>query len=85
MTEPVRKVALRFGCLIPLGTALLLLVILPFEGSGLRKSVEILTCVSPQFPIDLIARRPDDTQRRHGECDPLIRQAIDRGRVLYER
>ena len=62
-----------------------LLVILPFEGSGLRKSVEILTCVSPQFPIDLIARRPDDTQRRYGECDPLICQAVDRGRVLYER
>jgi hypothetical protein len=30
VTEPVRKVASRFGCLIPLGTALLLLVILPF-------------------------------------------------------
>lgn len=29
MTEPARKVARRFGCLIPLGTALLLLVILP--------------------------------------------------------
>lgn len=62
-----------------------LLVILPFEGSGLRKSVEILTCVSPQFPIDLIARRPDDTQQRYRERDPLIRQALDVGRVLYER
>ncbi len=30
MTEPTRKAASRFGCLIPLGAALLLLVILPF-------------------------------------------------------
>ena len=62
-----------------------LLVILPFEGSGLRKSVEILTRVSPDFPIDLIARRPDDAQRRYAEHDPLIREAFDRGRILYER
>jgi predicted nucleotidyltransferase len=62
-----------------------LLVIMRFEGSGLRKSVEILTRVSPTFPIDLIARRPDDTERRHGECDPLIREAFNRGKLLYER
>jgi predicted nucleotidyltransferase len=62
-----------------------LLVILPFEGSGLRMSVEILTHVSPTFPIDLIARRPDDTERRYREFDPLVREALDRGRVLYER
>ena len=62
-----------------------LLVIMRFEGSGLRKSVEILTRVSPTFPIDLIARRPDDTERRYRERDPLIREALDRGRVLYER
>lgn len=30
MTEPARKAASRFGCLIPLATALLLVVILPF-------------------------------------------------------
>ena len=62
-----------------------LLVILPFEGSGLRKSVEILTRVSPDFPIDLVARRPDDAKRYYSEHDPLICEAIDRGRVLYER
>ena len=62
-----------------------LLVILPFDGSGLQKSVEILTRVSPQFPIDLIARRPDDTEQRYHERDPLIREALDVGRVLYER
>ena len=62
-----------------------LLVIMPFEGTGFRKSVEILDRIRPGFPIDLIARRPDDTERRYHEGDPLVREAIDRGRVLYER
>lgn len=62
-----------------------LLVIMPFEGSGLRKSVEILTRFSPNFPIDLIAQRPDDAAKRYRELNPLIREAFDRGRVLNER
>ena len=62
-----------------------LLVILPFGGKGFRKSLEILNRVCPEFPVDLLARCPDDTTRRYAECDPLIREALDRGRVLYER
>lgn len=62
-----------------------LLVILPFEGKGFRKSLEILNTVDPQFSVDLIARRPDDTDRRYAQGDPLIREALDRGSVLYER
>lgn len=62
-----------------------LLVILPFEGKPLHKSLEILERTNPRFPIDLLARRPDDTARRYAEFDPLIRDALDRGIVLYER
>src|SRR6476619_5468253 len=62
-----------------------LLVVLPFEGKGFRKSLEILNRVNPRFPSDLLARRPDDTVRRYAEGDPLIREAIDHGKVLYER
>ena len=62
-----------------------LLVILPFEGKPFRKSLEILNRVAPAFPVDLLARRPDDTQRRYAEGDPLIREALDSGKVLYER
>lgn len=62
-----------------------LLVILPFEGKPFRKSLEILDAVDPDFPVDLLARRPDDTARRYAECDPLIREALDKGKVLYER
>ena len=62
-----------------------LLVILPFEGKSFRKSLEILNRVNPRFPVDLIARRPDDTARRYREGDPLIREALDHGQVLHER
>jgi len=62
-----------------------LLVVLPFEGTGFRKSVEILNRVAPDFPVDLRARRPEDTARRYIEGDPLIREALDHGKVVYER
>lgn len=62
-----------------------LLVILPFEGKGFRKSLEILNAIDPRFSVDLIARRPEDTQRRYIQGDPLIREALDKGSVLYER
>ncbi len=62
-----------------------LLVVLPFEGTGFRKSLEILNRVDPDFSVDLLARRPDDTARRYSEGDPLIREALDRGRIMYER
>jgi predicted nucleotidyltransferase len=62
-----------------------LLVLLPFEGKGSRKSLEILNRVSPEFSVDLLARQPDDTARRYTEGDPLIREALDHGKILYER
>jgi len=61
-----------------------LLVVLPFDGKGFWKSLEILNCIDPPFAVDLLARRPDDTARRYAEGDPLIREALDKGRVLYE-
>jgi len=62
-----------------------LLVLLPFSGSSFRKAIEILNRVNPAFAVDLIVRRPDETQRRYRQGDPLIREALDRGKILYER
>jgi len=62
-----------------------LLVILRFEGRNFWKSLDILNRVNPSFPLELLARRPEDTARRYAEGDPLIREALDRGKVLYER
>ena len=62
-----------------------MMVVLSFEGKSFWKSLEILNRIDPQFSLDLFARRPDDATRRYEEGDPLIRDAIDHGKVLYER
>lgn len=62
-----------------------LLVIFPFDGKPFWKSLEILNHANPAFPVDLLARRPEDTARRYAQGDPLIREALDQGKVLYER
>ncbi len=62
-----------------------LLVVMPFTGKAFHRSLEILNRLDVRFPIDLIARRPDDVDRRYREGDPLIRDALDHGKVLYEQ
>src|SRR5690242_12837063 len=62
-----------------------LLVVMNYRGRELAKSVEILTATDPRFPIDLLVRRPGEVRRAYAEFDPLIREAFDKGRVLYEQ
>ena len=62
-----------------------LLVIMHFDGKSFWKSLEIANVVNPPFSADLLARRPDDTERRYALGDPLIKEALDHGRILYER
>ena len=52
-----------------------LLVIGPFEGTGFRRSLKILNQLDIRLPVDLIAYRPEDVERRYAEGDPLIREA----------
>ena len=62
-----------------------LLVVLSFDGRPFHKSLEILNRLDIRFPCDLVARPPEDVARRYEQGDPLIRDALDRGKVLYER
>ena len=62
-----------------------LLVVLPFEGKSFWKSLEIANLIDPPFAMDLLARRPDDTAKRYALGDPFIKDALDQGKVLYER
>jgi predicted nucleotidyltransferase len=62
-----------------------ILVVLRYRGSGFRKSLEILNRIDSRLPIDLLARNPGDVRSRYSQGDPLIREALDRGKVLYER
>jgi len=62
-----------------------LLVVMPFEGKSRDKSLAIWKAVRPRISVDLIVRQPADVARRYEQWDPLIREALDKGRVLYER
>ena len=64
-----------------------LMVILPFEGRGFDKSVEILSALDPypDIPLDLIAYNPDEINRRYQEGDPFIREAYTSGVILYDQ
>jgi uncharacterized protein len=60
-----------------------ILVITPFQGSGFRQSLKILNRLDLRLPIDLITYRPEDVERRYRDGDPLVREALDHGKVLY--
>lgn len=46
-----------------------LIVVLPFDGKSVNKSVEILTKTDPHFPIDLIVRTPKQIEERISKND----------------
>ena len=62
-----------------------LLIIMNFEGSAFDAGVKMWAATRPEYSVDLIVRKPDDTARRYAQFDPLIREALDKGKVLYER
>ncbi len=61
-----------------------LLIIGPFEGRSVDKSVEIRLKLRPQFPVDLIVRTPEKVRNRLEMGDNFIREILDEGKVLYE-
>lgn len=61
-----------------------LLVILPFEGKAVQKSVEIRLKLRPHFPVDLLVRTPEQVRKRLDMGDEFMRQILDEGKVLYE-
>jgi predicted nucleotidyltransferase len=62
-----------------------LLLVMNFEGRAVDRATDIWAALRPSFPVDLILRRPDDLARRYRQLDPLLRDALDKGVVLYER
>jgi predicted nucleotidyltransferase len=64
-----------------------LLVILSFTGRPFRKALEILKKVSAfkKFPLDLKVYTPEEIQWRYEGRDPLVREATEKGIVLYEQ
>ena len=61
-----------------------LLVIMPFSGKPIDKSVEIRLKVRPSFPIDLLVRTPEKIQQRLEMGDDFIKEILQTGKTLYE-
>lgn len=62
-----------------------LLIVMEFTGRKLEKRMEIWRQVQPTFATDLIIRSPSEMIWRYEQFDPLVRNAVDFGKVLYER
>jgi uncharacterized protein len=60
-----------------------LLVILPFEGDGLHKAVEIVRRTQPEFAVDLLARTPEQLRQRLAWNDYFLREIVEKGVELY--
>jgi uncharacterized protein len=61
-----------------------LLVILPFEGLPVEKAIDIRQQIKAPFPLDLIARTPQQIQQRLEMGDFFIQDIINNGHILYE-
>ena len=61
-----------------------LLVIGPFKGKSVDRSVEIRMKLRPRFPVDLLVRTPEKIRQRIQMGDDFIREILEEGKVLYE-
>jgi predicted nucleotidyltransferase len=60
-----------------------ILVVMPFQGRHLAQIRAIRKSCHAGFPLDLLVRRPDEIAERYLGGDPIIREALDHGRVLH--
>ncbi len=61
-----------------------LLIIGPFEGRSVDRSVEIRMRLRPRFPVDLLVRTPEKVRERIRMGDDFMREIVEEGKVLYE-
>jgi predicted nucleotidyltransferase len=61
-----------------------LLVVMPFKGNAIHQSVAIIQRLNPKFSLDILARTPEEIQRRLQWRDPFIEEILRQGEVLYE-
>ena len=61
-----------------------LLIVAPFEGRSVDKSVQIRLKLHPSFPVDLLVRTPEKIRQRLQIGDQFIKDILRGGKVLYE-
>ena len=61
-----------------------LLVVMPYEGGGVRQAVRIFQAVAPPFSVDIVVRGPDELRQRLKDGDFFLREIVSKGKVLYD-
>jgi predicted nucleotidyltransferase len=61
-----------------------LLVIGPFKGRSVDKSVEIRMKLRPQFPVDILIRTSEKVHQRIKMGDCFMQEILEKGKVIYE-
>jgi len=60
-----------------------ILVVMPFDGRHLAQIRQIRKACRAGFPLDLLVRRPEEVAMRYRGGDPIVREALDHGELLY--
>lgn len=61
-----------------------ILVIMSFKGRNPEKATEIWMATKPEFPIDIMVRKPTELKQRLKMGDFFLREITEKGKVLYE-
>ncbi len=61
-----------------------ILVVMSFKGRNPEKATEIWMATKPEFPIDIMVRKPAELKRRLKMGDFFFREITEKGIALYE-
>lgn len=61
-----------------------ILIILSFIGKNPEKATEIWMATKPDFPVDVMVRKPEEIYQRLALGDPFFHEVIQNGLLLYE-
>jgi predicted nucleotidyltransferase len=61
-----------------------ILIIMSFKGRNPEKATEIWMATKPQFPVDIMVRKPGELKKRIKMGDFFFREITEKGIALYE-
>jgi predicted nucleotidyltransferase len=61
-----------------------ILIVMSFKGRNPEKATEIWMATKPEFPIDIMVRKPAELRKRLKMGDFFFREITDKGIALYE-
>lgn len=61
-----------------------LLIVMPYRGKQIDKTVEVRMKIKPPFPVDILVRTPEKIAERISMGDDFIQEILAKGKVLYE-